>query len=596
MRIWPVFLDSHPAYLSGRGRGGSLLLVPLGTHTLIEHLQSWVQPVTERPPLVISRGSTDPDYQHWIRSLCPRAQVVSAPHEIADSIATFELSDTLLIIDPRCIPSRPLEFSTLIAHYAEDQRVANHLVAFESAVAGTQERVSIDARGHVRRIVRHYEAATWPFIGGVAATLVPVASGILADGSVPDSLAELRQMLALRGVPSRDIPVQARALDLADEAGLLAANELFVRRATSAGAGSPASTKPLLVGSGHSIHATARISGPVVIHPDAHVGENAMVFGPAVIGAGARVSSGAVVAHAAVGPDCTVPSGKVVRNRVWFDVAMEPAHHDPQPLVYTHHSATRLAEARAHDEANDATRYPVVNGFHLPLKRALDVSVSAVALLLLSPLLLIAAAAVWLGSKGPILYGDEREGVGGRVFKCWKFRTMCVNAHAVQSNLKSLDKMDGPHFKLDHDPRVTQVGRILRALNLDELPQLINVLVGEMSLVGPRPSPFRENQICVPWREARISVRPGITGFWQVCRHDRSAADFHQWIEYDLLYVQHLSIWLDLKILAATAVTLGGKAGHIPSNWLVATSSPEPSVSNSPSLRGDSAGIESVAG
>jgi lipopolysaccharide/colanic/teichoic acid biosynthesis glycosyltransferase len=142
-------------------------------------------------------------------------------------------------------------------------------------------------------------------------------------------------------------------------------------------------------------------------------------------------------------------------------------------------------------------------------------------------------------------------------------------------NFKNLDTTDGPHFKIDSDPRVTKVGRVLRALNIDELPQLLNVLSGEMSLVGPRPSPFRENQVCVPWREARLAVRPGITGFWQVCRHDRSAGDFHQWIEYDLLYVQHMSFWLDMKILAATVLTLGGKLRHVPSQRLVPSSSVE---------------------
>ena len=209
------------------------------------------------------------------------------------------------------------------------------------------------------------------------------------------------------------------------------------------------------------------------------------------------------------------------------------------------------------------------------LRRAFDFTVSLLMLVALSPLLLIVAAAVWLESKGSILYGDEREGLGGRVFRCWKFRTMYVGAHAAQSNLQSLDKMDGPHFKLERDPRVTRAGRVLRALNIDELPQLFNVLIGEMSFVGPRPSPFRENQVCVPWREARLSVRPGITGFWQVCRHDRSEGDFHQWIEYDLLYVQHSTFWLDIKIIAATALTLGGKVGAVPSSWLVRSGSVE---------------------
>jgi lipopolysaccharide/colanic/teichoic acid biosynthesis glycosyltransferase len=105
-------------------------------------------------------------------------------------------------------------------------------------------------------------------------------------------------------------------------------------------------------------------------------------------------------------------------------------------------------------------------------------------------------------------------------------------------------------------------------MSLDELPQLFNVLLGQMSLIGPRPSPFRENQCCVPWREARLSVRPGITGLWQVCRHNRPGGDFHQWIYFDLLYVQHMSFSLDLKILLATLVTRGGQS-NVPVHRLI---------------------------
>jgi len=202
-------------------------------------------------------------------------------------------------------------------------------------------------------------------------------------------------------------------------------------------------------------------------------------------------------------------------------------------------------------------------------KRVLDVTAAAISLTILAPLLALIAIAVWLESKGPIFFGDKREGEGGRVFRCWKFRTMFTGADRAQRQLNGLNNTDGPHFKVDRDPRVTRVGRVLRALNVDELPQLFNVLMGEMSLVGPRPSPFRENQVCVPWRAARLSVSPGITGFWQVCRHERAAGDFHQWIEYDLLYVQYFSFWLDLKILAATLLTLGGKATHVPASWLL---------------------------
>ena len=577
MRIWPVLLDSQPAYLGGRGRSGSLLLVPLGAHTLVEHLRAWLEPLTSNAPLVVSAGPSIPEYSRWIQALWPAATVLTGAGDVAEKVASFEMSDALFIIDPRCLPVRPMELGSLVRHYAAEPRVSHHLVAFENAVAGTKERVSFDAAGDVRKILRHYEPATWPFIAGISATLVPVASGMLSDGVIPSGLGDLRQVLAARGVPSRDVLIEGGVLDLTEETGVLTANDHFVRKAGRlGGAGSSSPDAPVYIGSGQSIHKSARITGPVVIHSEAQVAEGAMVFGPAVIGPGARVSPGAVVAHAVVGSDCVVPHGSVVRNRTWFGETAGAASLDTkQSSSYNDRLARLMAEASSHSTESFDEGYKTVHRASAPLKRALDITVASISLLLLSPILLLVALAVWIESRGSIFYGDTREGLGGRVFRCWKFRTMCVGAHAKQQNLKSIDKMDGPHFKLDYDPRVTRVGRVLRTLNLDELPQLWNVLVGEMSLVGPRPSPFRENQVCVPWREARLSVRPGITGYWQVCRHDRSAGDFHQWIEYDLLYVQHLSFWLDIKILVATALTLGGKAGHVPSSWLVASPDPQ---------------------
>jgi lipopolysaccharide/colanic/teichoic acid biosynthesis glycosyltransferase len=191
-----------------------------------------------------------------------------------------------------------------------------------------------------------------------------------------------------------------------------------------------------------------------------------------------------------------------------------------------------------------------------------------VALLILSPLLLFVAALIKLTSPGPVLFTHMREGREGRVFRCWKFRTMVHGAHAEQRELYRNNALDGPQFKLDRDHRITRLGHRLRVTNIDELPQLINVMLGHMSLIGPRPSPFRENQICIPWRQARLSVRPGITGLWQLCRQERDAGDFHQWIYYDMLYVRHMSAWLDLKILAATVLTLAGR-WSVPLSWMI---------------------------
>jgi len=273
-----------------------------------------------------------------------------------------------------------------------------------------------------------------------------------------------------------------------------------------------------------------------------------------------------------IGPDATVPSGIVVRDRTWFKTAEEArfSSSETKPITYSERLA-RLSMEATHTAAFGGWPEPGGSARDLALKRALDVFAALVGIAVMFPLLALIAAAVWLESRGPIFYGDRREGFRGRDFSCWKFRTMFTGAHLAQMQLKAQDQTDGPHFKMDRDPRVTRVGRVLRTLNVDELPQLFNVLVGEMSLVGPRPSPFRENQVCVPWRSARLSVPPGITGLWQVCRHDRAAGDFHQWIEYDLLYIQHRSFALDLKILVCTFLTLGGKVAHVPSSWLVKT-------------------------
>ena len=567
MRIWPVILDSQPSYLHGRGRSSSLLLAPLGQSVLIEHLSTALAQVTDNAPMIVAFEDVDERYPEWMQALSPRARVVTTPQAFSEALVGHELSDALLFIDPRCMPVRGLQFAQLLRHHTAEPRVAHHLVAFEPSVAGTRERVCVDGSGHVRAIQRLYDQMTWAQIAGVAATIVPGSFPLSQDGEVPRSLRALRQLLLDHGVPSRDVAIDGGALDLNEERGILAANEQLIIEAASFRQSDEAGT-PLRIGEGHVIHETARMLGPVVVHPGASIDANATVLGPAVVGRGARIGSGAVVAHATIGPDCVVPPNTVVRDRAWFKGEHPFGVTERPPVSYTDRLA-RLALDAGHQKPATGTESQPGTPRSLKLKRALDIFVSVVGLTLSSPFLALVAIAVWAESKGPIFYGDKREGMGGRAFKCWKFRTMYTGAHLAQRDLKALDQTDGPHFKVDRDPRVTKVGRVLRALNLDEVPQLYNVLIGEMSLVGPRPSPFRENQVCVPWRAARLSVRPGITGFWQVCRHNRSEGDFHQWIEYDLLYVQHLSFWLDLKILTATFLTAGGKLAAVSASRLV---------------------------
>jgi lipopolysaccharide/colanic/teichoic acid biosynthesis glycosyltransferase len=200
---------------------------------------------------------------------------------------------------------------------------------------------------------------------------------------------------------------------------------------------------------------------------------------------------------------------------------------------------------------------PASRRFYLVVKRFIDLSAAALGLTLLSPLMIVVSLLIKLTSPGPVLFGHKRQGLRGREFRCWKFRSMRQDADAMQAKLRALNEVDGPQFKIANDPRVTRIGHWLRATNLDELPQLINVLLGQMSLVGPRPSPDKENQLCPAWRRTRLSVRPGITGLWQVLRRrNRPESDFQEWIYYDVEYARHQSLWLDWQILIHTPISI----------------------------------------
>jgi exopolysaccharide biosynthesis polyprenyl glycosylphosphotransferase len=184
------------------------------------------------------------------------------------------------------------------------------------------------------------------------------------------------------------------------------------------------------------------------------------------------------------------------------------------------------------------------------VKRVVDVVVALVGLVLSAPLWPLAALAIRLGSRGPVLYRQVRCGLHGRRFVLLKFRTMVVDAEKLQDEVAHLNVMDGPVFKAPGDPRVTAVGRLLRRSSLDELPQFVNVLKGDMSLVGPRPAIPEEVERYLPWQRRRLAMKPGITCLWQIS--GRSKLDFATWMELDLAYIDSWSVWLDLKILLLT--------------------------------------------
>jgi len=202
---------------------------------------------------------------------------------------------------------------------------------------------------------------------------------------------------------------------------------------------------------------------------------------------------------------------------------------------------------------------PVFDGIDFALKRSFDVAVSSILLLVLSPLLAAMALAVRVTSRGPIFYRSWRPGIGGVPFPCLKFRTMYHDADRRQAELEERNEASGALFKMRDDPRITRVGRMLRRFSLDELPQLINVLRGQMSLVGPRPLPQRDFDRLEDWHKKRYLVLPGITGLWQVS--GRSDLDFDDLVRLDFLYLERWSVFLDLTILVKTVPAVFTRRG-----------------------------------
>jgi exopolysaccharide biosynthesis polyprenyl glycosylphosphotransferase len=198
--------------------------------------------------------------------------------------------------------------------------------------------------------------------------------------------------------------------------------------------------------------------------------------------------------------------------------------------------------------------------WQLMVKRAIDLALSGAGLLVLAPFLLAVAAAVKITSPGPVLFKQKRVGLHGRIFTLYKFRSMVPDAQKKQAELLYLNEMDGPVFKIKDDPRITPMGKFLRRTSIDELPQLWNVLVGHMSLIGPRPPVPEEVEKYETWQIRRLSMRPGITCLWQIS--GRNEINFRKWMELDLEYIDSWSLLLDLKIFLRTipAVLFGAGA------------------------------------
>ena len=206
-------------------------------------------------------------------------------------------------------------------------------------------------------------------------------------------------------------------------------------------------------------------------------------------------------------------------------------------------------EAIFHDRTEPSSEYYF-------FKRTKDILCSLFGLIILAPIFLLVGILIKLESKGPVFFSQERIGKNGYRFKMYKFRSMVVNAEELKEKLHCKNEMSGPMFKMKEDPRVTKVGKFIRKTSIDELPQLFNVLKGEMSLVGPRPSLPKEVMKFDDWMMKRLEVKPGLTCYWQVS--GRNDIDFEDWMKLDIKYVRERSILVDIKLILKTFFVLFG--------------------------------------
>lgn len=202
-----------------------------------------------------------------------------------------------------------------------------------------------------------------------------------------------------------------------------------------------------------------------------------------------------------------------------------------------------------------------ISVFYEAAKRVMDIVLSFIGLVLLSPILLLVSLFIKIDSKGPIFFKQKRIGINGTEFEMFKFRSMVVNAEELKAKLEEKNEMSGPMFKIADDPRITKVGRFIRKTSIDELPQLWNVIKGDMSLVGPRPSLPKEVAQFEPWMEERFKVKPGLTCYWQV--GGRNNIDFENWMKLDIKYVQERTLAIDIMLIFKTFFVLfGDKNAH----------------------------------
>ncbi|UCE98827.1 MAG: sugar transferase [Planctomycetota bacterium] len=374
---------------------------------------------------------------------------------------------------------------------------------------------------------------------------------LLVDGALPLVFSEFVNSCFSNSFTVRSIDIGGAVLDLETEAGLLG----FVTSKLNSSRQKHLrinNKRGKLASKGNiTISDSARLFGKVLFGQNVSIGQDVIIVGPTIISDNAKIGEGAVIKASIIGPDISVPKNHFIQNRVFTG----SRHHQKQRKQNKTDGMTAIANGRGVQKEPNLSNFRIWPRFSYArcLKRMADIVAAITVLILFAPVIPIIVLVIKLTSPGPVFFKDTRQGRHSRIFNCIKFRTMLIGSDKVQDKLRVLNQADGPQFKMSNDPRLSTVGRFLRDTYIDEIPQFFNVLLGQMSVVGPRPSPEQENTLCPSWRDARLSVRPGITGLWQVCRTRQRMKDFQEWIYYDIKYVRDLSPKIDLWICWETA-------------------------------------------
>ena len=410
----------------------------------------------------------------------------------------------------------------------------------EPELLGKQEKMRLTAQGKVAGFRRlYYDSAqpapileNWPHRLFIK---TDIFEKLLVDGFLPQKFSTLLEKCRSCSIKLDGIDMGGVVFDLETQQGLLNFCGLGISNIRN---------PEHEVSNSNKVFSDSKIVGKVILGKNVNIGTKAVIIGPAIIGNNVTIGQGTVINSSIIGSDNSLPQGKFIRDSI-----VEGPPYDWKILSQSsYHEKQVIGKSDNKQQLNRRFRYFSKFSYPGSIKRITDIFAALIVLILFAPIIPFIAIAIKLTSPGPVFFKHKRQGLYGKMFNCLKFRTMKLGADKMQDKLRFISQVDGPQFKMEDDPRISVVGRFLRETYLDEIPQFVNVLLGHMSIVGPRPSPESENTLCPFWRDARLSVRPGITGLWQICRTRQPMKDFQEWIFYDTEYVRKLSLKMDLWI------------------------------------------------